>query len=107
MAESNLADRIKTAFAGIEVPGGGSLAEFSGLSDIIVTQSAVADAISIAPGMEAAFGPARVEAQRLAEAIAEGRKVMISLTADKATAAHGHARQPGPPAKEQVPGIKH
>ena len=107
MPSSDIASSIKAAFARVEIPGGGNLAEFSGLSDIIVTQSAIAAAISIAPGMEAAFGPARAEAQRLAEEIAEGRKVMISLTADKATAAHGHARQPGPPAKETVPGVKH
>src|ERR1700754_281481 len=107
MPDPDLAARIRTAFAGIEIPGGGNLAEFSGLSDIIVTQSAIAAAVSIAPGMEAAFGPARAEAQRLVEGLAEGRKVMISLTADKATAAHAHARAPGPPAKEPVPGIKH
>ena len=103
----DLAARIKAAFARVEVPGGGSLAEFGGLSDIIVTQSAIAAAISIAPGMEAAFGPARAEAQRLVEAMSDGRKVMISLTADKATAAHSHARQPGPPPKEAVPGVRH
>ncbi|MDR3476182.1 MAG: Mrp/NBP35 family ATP-binding protein [Devosia sp.] len=107
MADTNLAARIKTAFAGIELPGGGNLAGFAGLSDIIVTQSAIAAAISIAPGMEAAFGPARAEAQRLVEGLAEGRKVMIALTADKATAQHAHARQPGLPAKEAVPGIRH
>ncbi|MEO8884265.1 MAG: Mrp/NBP35 family ATP-binding protein [Devosia sp.] len=103
----DLAARIKTAFAGVEIPGGGNLAGFSGLSDIIVTKGAIAAAISIAPGMEAAFGPARAEAQRLVESLAEGRKVMISLTADKATAQHAHARTPGPPAKEAVPGVKH
>ena len=107
MPDTNLSARIKAAFARVEIPGGGNLAEFSGLSEIIVTQSAIAAAISIAPGMEAAFGPARAEAQRAAEALAEGRKVMISLTADKATAQHAHARQPGPPAKEAVPGVKH
>jgi ATP-binding protein involved in chromosome partitioning len=107
MADTDLAQRIKAAFAGVEIPGGGDLAGFSGLSDIIVTKSAIAAAISIAPGMEAAFGPVRERAQQLAESLGEGRKVMISLTADKATAAHGHARQPGPPPKEAVPGIRH
>ncbi len=107
MPDTDLTTRLKTAFAGVEIPGGGDLAHFAGLSEIIVTKSAIAAAISITPGMEAAFGPARAEAQRLAEALAEGRKVMISLTADKATAAHSHARQPGPPAKEAVPGVKH
>jgi len=107
MPENDLAARIKAAFAEVEIPGGGNLADFAGLSDIIVTQSAIAAAISIAPGMEAAFGPAREAAQRRVEALAQGRKVMISLTADKATAAHAHARPPGPPAKEAVPGVKH
>jgi ATP-binding protein involved in chromosome partitioning len=107
MPDTDLAAKIKAAFARIEIPGGGNLAEFSGLSEIIVTQGAIAAAISITPGMEAAFGPARAEAQRLAEADSGGRKVMISLTADRQTAAHAHARQPGPPAKEAVPGIRH
>jgi ATP-binding protein involved in chromosome partitioning len=107
MPEADLASRIKAAFAEVELPGGTNLAQFSGLSDIIVTKSAVAAAIAIAPGMEAAFGPARDKAQAIAERLGEGRKVMISLTADKATAAHGHVRRPGPPPKEAVPGIKH
>jgi ATP-binding protein involved in chromosome partitioning len=107
MPDTDLAARIKAAFAAVEIPGGGNLAAFAGLSDVIVTKSAIAAAISIAPGMEAAFGPAREAAQRAAESLAEGRKVMISLTADKATATHAHARQPGPPAKESVPGVKH
>jgi ATP-binding protein involved in chromosome partitioning len=107
MPDTNLSAQIKAAFASVDIPGGGKLAEFSGLSEIIVTQSAIAAAISIVPGMEAAFGPARAEAQKLAEGLAGGRKVMISLTADKATAQHAHARQPGPPAKEIVQGVKH
>jgi ATP-binding protein involved in chromosome partitioning len=107
MPDTDLATRVKAAFAAVEVPGGGTLAAFSGLSDVIVTKSAIAAAISIAPGMEAAFGPAREAAQRAAESLADGRKVMISLTADKQTAPHAHARTPGPPAKESVPGIKH
>jgi ATP-binding protein involved in chromosome partitioning len=105
--DTDLAARIKAAFAEVEVPGGGDLASFSGLSDIIVTKGAIAAAISIAPGMEAAFGPVCDRAQHLAESLGEGRKVMISLTADRTTAAHGHARQPGPPPKEAVPGIRH
>jgi ATP-binding protein involved in chromosome partitioning len=107
MPDLDLAARIKAAFAQVEIPGGGNLAGFAGLSDIIVTKGAVAAAISIAPGMEAAFGPARAEAQRLAEAVAGGRKVMISLTADHQTAQHAHMRRPGPPPKEAVPGVRH
>jgi ATP-binding protein involved in chromosome partitioning len=107
MPDLDLAARIRAAFAQVEIPGGGNLAGFAGLSDIIVTKGAVAAAISIAPGMEAAFGPARAEAQRLAEAVAGGRKVMISLTADHQTAQHAHMRRPGPPPKEAVPGVRH
>ncbi len=57
MPDADLAQRLKAAFAGVEIPGGGNLAEFSGLSDIIVTQSAVAAAITIAPGMERPSAP--------------------------------------------------
>jgi ATP-binding protein involved in chromosome partitioning len=57
--------------------------------------------------METAFGPARTAAQKAAEGVAEGRKVMVSLTSDKAQASHAHAHRPGPPPKEAVPGIRH
>ena len=86
MADSEIAGAVKAALAQVEIPGGGTLAEYSGLSEIIVTKSAIALAISVQPGMEAAFGPARVAAQKAAEAVGQGRKVMISLTSDKAPA---------------------
>ncbi|MDP1730526.1 MAG: Mrp/NBP35 family ATP-binding protein [Devosia sp.] len=101
-----IAEAVKAALTGVEIPGGGSLSGYGGLSEIIVTTGAVAFAISVAPGMEAAFGPARSAAQQAAERVAEGRKVMVSLTSDKATAAQGHAHRPGPPAKEAVPGVR-
>ena len=113
MADSEIAGAVKAALAHVEIPGGGTLAGYSGLSEIIVTKSAVALAISVQPGMEAAFGPARVAAQQAAEAASQGRKVMISLTSDKApaqaaptgqAAAHG---RPGPAPKSAVPGVKH
>ena len=98
--------------AGVEIPGGGDLATYGGLSDIIVTPSAVAMAISVAPGMEAAFGPAREAAQRVAEAAAEGRKVMVSVTSDRAPANAAPTGQaaaqgrPGPAPKQPVPGVR-
>ncbi len=107
MADTRIADAVKAALGKVEIPGGGSLAGFAGLSEIIVTTGAVAFAISVAPGMEAAFGPVRTAAQQAAERAAEGRKVMVSLTSDKATAAQAQPRQPGPPAKEAVPGVRH
>ena len=55
MAETDLAAAIKAALAAVEIPGGGDLAGYGGLSDIIVTPSAVAFAIAVAPGMEAAL----------------------------------------------------
>ena len=60
-----------------------------------ITPSAVAFAISIAPGMEAAFAPARIAAQAAAQQAAEGRKVMVSLTSDKTAAATGQAAAQG------------
>ena len=113
MADAELAAQIKAALAHVEIPGGGTLAGYSGLSEIIVTKSAIALAISVQPGMEAAFGPARVAAQQAAEAVAQGRKVMISVTSDKApamapptgqAAAHG---RPGPAPRSAVPGVRH
>src|SRR3954447_24889057 len=113
MADNEIAGAIRSALAQVEIPGGGTLADYSGVSEIIVTKSAVALAISVQPGMEAAFGPARVAAQQAAEAVAQGRKVMVSLTSDKApaqaqatgqAAAHG---RPGPPPRSPVPGVKH
>ncbi|HEY9013318.1 MAG TPA: Mrp/NBP35 family ATP-binding protein [Devosia sp.] len=107
MADARIAEAVKAALAGVEIPGGGALAGYGGLSEIIVTTGAVAFAISVAPGMEAAFGPARAAAQAAAEKVVEGRKVMVSLTSDKTAAAQGHAPQRGVPDKQAVPGIRH
>lgn len=109
MADIELAAAIKSALAAVEIPGGGDLAGYGGLSDIIVTSGAVAFAIAVAPGMEAAFGPARDEAAAVAQKIAGTRKVMVSLTGGKPppksgpTFSHG---KPVPPGKTRVPGIK-
>ncbi|HEV7276984.1 MAG TPA: Mrp/NBP35 family ATP-binding protein [Devosiaceae bacterium] len=107
MADTRIAEAVRSALAGVEIPGGGDLAGYGGLSEIIVTSGAVAFAISVAPGMEAAFGPAREAAQRAAGAVAEGRKVMVSVTSDKSTASQAQPRRPGPPPREAVPGIRH
>jgi ATP-binding protein involved in chromosome partitioning len=109
MADNTIAAAVKAALSSVEIPGGGNLAAYSGLSEIIVTTSAVALAISVAPGMEAAFGPARDAAQRVAGEVAQGRKVMVSLTSDRAQAATGHAaatHKPPPGQKEPVPGVR-
>lgn len=109
MTDPAIATAVKAALAKVEIPGGGNLADYGGLSEIIVTPSALAFAISIAPGMEAAFAPARSEAQRVAETAAPGRKVMVSLTTDKApaAAAASHAHREGPAGKQPVPGVRH
>jgi ATP-binding protein involved in chromosome partitioning len=110
MANEHISAAVRQALAGVEIPGGGDLATYGGLSEIIVTQGAVALAISVAPGMEAAFGPARAAAQAAAEKVAEGRKVMVSITSDRAQAATGQAKaqgRPGPAPREAVPGIRH
>ena len=115
MADPDLSAAIKAALARVEIPGGGELAVYGGLSEIIVTTGAVAFAISVAPGMEAAFGPARVAAQAAAEKVAEGRKVMVSVTSDRAQAATGQPRgaaaqphaRPLPSGREAVTNIRH
>jgi len=109
MADTDLAAAIKSALVAVEIPGGGDLATYAGLSDIIVTPSAVAFAIAVAPGMEAAFGPAREAAQQAAQAVAGTRKIMVSLTGGKPPAKAGptfsHGK-PVPPGKTAVPGIR-
>ena len=113
MADTEIAGAVKAALAHVEIPGGSTLAGYSGLSEIIVTKSAVALAISVQPGMEAAFGPVRVAAQQAAEAVSQGRKVMVSVTSDKSPAlapSTGQAAaqgRPGPAPKSAVPGVKH
>ena len=108
MADTELAAAIKTALDAVEIPGGGTLGSYGGLSEIIVTPSAVAFAIAVATGMEAAFGPAREAAQKAAQSVAGTRKVMVSLTGGKPPAgpkfSHG---SPMPAGKTLVPGIKH
>lgn len=109
MADAELAAQIKTALATVEVPGGDVLSQYQGLSEIIVTTSAVAFAIAVRPGMEAAFGPVREAAQAAAAAVAGGRKVMVSLTSDKAPATGQAAAQgrPGPTPRTPVAGVRH
>lgn len=110
MADTELAAAIKSALSAVEIPGGGDLAGYAGLSDIIVTSGAVAFAIAVAPGMEAAFGPAREQAAAVAQKLAGSRKIMVSLTGNKPppksgpTFSHG---KPVPAGKTPVPGIKH
>jgi ATP-binding protein involved in chromosome partitioning len=110
LSEDDVRKKIQDALGTIEVPGGSSLADFPGLSDIIITKGAIAFAISVSPGMEKAFAPARTAAEEATRLVAEGRKVMVSLTGDKApaqAAPKGAAPRPGPPPKSPVPGIKH
>lgn len=110
MADTELAAAIKSALATVEIPGGGDLAGYAGLSDIIVTSGAVAFAIAVAPGMEAAFGPAREQAAAVTQKLVGTRKVMVSLTGGKPppksgpTFSHG---KPVPAGKTPVPGIRH
>ncbi|RUT31232.1 sodium:proton antiporter [Arsenicitalea aurantiaca] len=109
MADQRIAGAVKSALGAVEIPGGGDLAGYAGLSEIIVTPGAIAFAIAVAPGMEAAFGPARTAAQAAAEAVGEGRKVMVSVTSDRAQASQGQPaaqRAPGP-RREGVPGVRH
>ena len=110
MADTELAAAIKSALAAIEIPGGGDLSGYGGLSDIIVTPGAVAFAIAVAPGMEAAFGPAREQAAAVAQKLAGNRKVMVSLTGGKPPPKAGPTFSHGKPVaagKTAVPGIKH
>jgi len=107
MADTDIVAAVKAAIAGVEIPGGDTLGGFRGLSEIIVTRSAVAFALSVPAGMEAAFGPAREAAQQAAERVADGRKVLVSVSSGKTPPGMAPAAQrPGPPQKEAVPGVR-
>jgi ATP-binding protein involved in chromosome partitioning len=106
MADIDLAAQIKTALARVDIPGGGDLAGYAGLSEIIVTPGAIAFAITVAPGMEAAFGPARDEARTAAQALGGARKVMVSITAEKSKAPKFSHGAPVPQGKTPVAGVK-
>ncbi|HEY8593798.1 MAG TPA: Mrp/NBP35 family ATP-binding protein [Devosiaceae bacterium] len=96
MAENGIAAAVRAALANVEAPGGGSLAQYPGLSDIIVTQNAVAFAIAVPKGMETAFGPTRANAEAAAQSAAEGRRVLVSLTSDRPPpSAGGHGGHGG------------
>ncbi len=84
MTDNPIAVAVRQALKEVVVPGGGTLADYPGLSDIIVTPSALAFAISVEQGMEGAFGPVRAAATEIAGRVAEGRKVLVSITADRA-----------------------
>ncbi len=81
----------------LEIPGGG--VGYGGLCEIIVTNGAVALAISVAAGAwRRRSARPRAAAQEAAEKVAGGRKVMVSLTSDKAQAGDGATGQgAGPP----------
>lgn len=111
MADPQLVNAIKAALGAVEVPGGGSLADYQGLSEIIVTPSAVAFAIAVEPGMEGAFGPVRAAATEAAQSAAPNHKVLVSITADKAPSTGSGpsvgAQQPPPQSPQQpVKGIR-
>jgi ATP-binding protein involved in chromosome partitioning len=86
MADTEIAGAVKAALAHVEIPGGGALAGYSGLSEINAAKAA-------------------------AEAVSQGRKVMVSLTSDKspALAPTGQAAAQGRPApapRSPVPGVR-
>ncbi len=111
MSDNPIAATAREALKSVNVPGGGNLADYPGLSDIIVTPSALALAISVEAGMEGAFGPVRAAATEAVEKVAEGRKVLVSLTADSAPAGAGQPgaapQQPAPNTPQPVKGIRH
>ncbi|MCF6303211.1 MAG: Mrp/NBP35 family ATP-binding protein [Devosiaceae bacterium] len=86
MADHPVISAVKLALKNVKVPDGSALGDYAGLSDIILTPSAIAFAIAVEPGMEGAFGPVQVAATKAAEACSEGRKVLVSITSDRAPA---------------------
>lgn len=109
MTDNPIATAVRTSLRQVQIPGGGHLSDYDGLSDIIVTASAVAFAVTVQSGMEKAFGPVREAAQVEAEKVSEGRKVMVSLTTNPAPRnadANAVPQRKGPPPKDPVPGVQ-
>ncbi|KKB76638.1 sodium:proton antiporter [Devosia soli] len=106
MADTELAAQIKAALANVDVPGGGDLASYSGLSEIIVTPSAVAFAVAVQPGMEAAFGPVREAAIAAAKDLSGERKLMVSITSEKQNTPKFSHGSPQPQGKTRVKGVR-
>ncbi len=106
MADTELATQIKAALADVDVPGGGDLASYSGLSEIIVTPSAIAFAVAVKPGMEAAFGPVREAALAAAKTLSGERKVMVSITSEKQNTPKFSHGSPQPQGKTRVDGVR-
>lgn len=111
MADHPIITAVKAALKSVQVPGGAALADYPGLSDIILTPSAIAFAIAVEPGMEGAFGPVQAAATEAAQSAADGRKVLVSITGDRAPTnaapGGGGAPQKKPPNQPtSVKGIK-
>ncbi len=114
MTSSDPAAAVRQALFDVEVPGGGTLADYPGLSEIVVTANAIAFAISIEPGMEKAFGPVLEAARDAVARTAPDKKPLVSLTADARpsappgrTSRAAQAGRPAPPPSEPVAGIRH
>jgi len=111
MADTPNVAAVRAALKKVVVPGGGSLADYSGLSDIIITPSAVAFAISVDAGMEGAFGPVQAAATQAAKMCEPDKKILISLTSNRAPSnaapqAAGPGQQPSAMQTSPVKGIK-
>ncbi|MCF6326453.1 MAG: Mrp/NBP35 family ATP-binding protein [Devosiaceae bacterium] len=96
MSDSEKVASVRAALKNVTVPGGGSLADYSGLSDIIITPSAIAFAISVEPGMEGAFGPVQAAATEAAKSCEPDKKILISITSGRAPSSAAPGAQGGP-----------
>ena len=106
MSDSEKVTAVRAALKKVSVPGGGSLADYPGLSDIIITPSAIAFAISVEPGMEGAFGPVQAAATEAAKKCEPDKKILISITSGRPPSASAPGRQgnqnaPGGPGNQQ------
>ncbi len=91
MSDSEKVAAVRAALKNVSVPGGGNLADYPGLSDIIITPSALAFAISVEPGMEGAFGPVQAAATEVARQCEPDKKILISITSGRDPSKSGPA----------------
>jgi len=92
--DKSLEKKLAKALGEIKIPTGGNLADFSGLSEIIITDKVIAFAITIKADMQNTFESVREQAEKAAQKIAKNHKIMVSLTGEEPTAATPQKRQP-------------
>ncbi len=106
MLKNSIKKQVLAALKSVKLPNGASLDEYPGLSEIIITKSAIAFSIEVPKGMESAFEPVQEKAHRAIEKIIKDKKIMVSLTSESAPKPNVPNAPQAQNQKQPVKGIK-